>query len=87
MCATTKTRCSQTNTYLKKEFHQISRIIVFPLLCPNSLVQNIVSNVDLSSIFFYLCAQERETKTEINKWDYIKLRFCIVTESSNKMKR
>ena len=42
----------------------------------------------LRNRFLNLSPQEKATKAQINKWDYIKLKsFCTVKEIINKMKR
>ena len=42
----------------------------------------------LTAIFFEIFPQARETKEEINKWDYIKLKsFCTTKEIINKIRR
>ena len=42
----------------------------------------------LRNSFLNLSPQEKATKAQINKWDYIKLKsFCTVKEIINKMKR
>ena len=47
-----------------------------------------ISDVSHSDIFSDISPLARETKENINKWDYIKRkRFCTVKETINKMKR
>ena len=47
-----------------------------------------IFDTDFSNIILDLSPQARETKTKINKWDYIKLRsFCTTKETINKLKR
>ena len=45
-------------------------------------------DIDLSNNLLGMYPQARETKTKINKWDYIRLKsFCTVKETINKTKR
>ena len=45
-------------------------------------------DIDLINIFLGLSSQARVTNTNINEWDYIKLRiFCTEKETINKMER
>ena len=47
-----------------------------------------VFDTGFSNIILDLSPQARETKTKINKWEYIKLRsFCTTKETINKLKR
>ena len=45
-------------------------------------------DISLSNIFLDLSSQARETKANINKWDYIKLKsFFTLLKTINKVKR
>ena len=45
-------------------------------------------DIGLSSIFLAMTPQARETKAEINKWDYFTLKgFCTLKEIIKKTKR
>ena len=47
-----------------------------------------IPDIPHSNIFCDICPEACETKEQIKKWDYIKLKsFCTVTETINKMKR
>ena len=47
-----------------------------------------LSDITNSNFFSDISPQARETKENINKWDYIKLkRFCTAKENINKTKR
>ena len=57
----------------------------------NLLEENIdrtLYDINYSRILFDLPPREREIKTQINKWDLMKLKsFCTAKETINKMKR
>ena len=51
-------------------------------------VGNIFCDSSLSNTFLDVSLQERETKTKISKWYYIKLtNFCTENQTINKMKK
>ena len=50
-------------------------------------IGSMLFDIGTNNIFLDM-SQARETKTKINKWDFIKLKsFCTVKETTNKMKR
>ena len=77
------TSCTKINPKWIKDLNIRPETITF-------LEENIGSklfDISLSNIFLTLSLQARETKTKMNKWNYIKLKsFCTVKET-NKMKR
>ena len=47
-----------------------------------------LSDINCSGIFFILSLRIMEIKTNIRKWDFLKLRsYCTTKETVNKMKR
>ena len=52
------------------------------------IIGSMLFDIDLSNNLLGMYPQARETKTKINKWDYIRLKsFCTVKETINKTKR
>ena len=50
-------------------------------------IGSMLFDISLSNMFLDMSLQERETKTKINKWDYINLKsFCKGKEIVNKAK-
>ena len=78
------TPCTQINSKQIKDLNGRPKII--KLL--EGITGSMLFDIGLSNIFLDMAPQARETKTKINKWDYIKLKsFCTVKEIINKMKK
>ena len=52
------------------------------VICTNAAVLPVTNCLYKSKVL-----EEKTTKAKLNKWDYIKLNFCIAKETDNKMKR
>ena len=78
------------NTYTKKISKWIKDLNVRPdrIKLPKENIGSILTDINLSNIFFIPSPTIMEIKTNINKWDLIKLKsFCTAKKTINKVKR
>ena len=77
------TRYTRINSKWIKELN--TRLEIIKILEEN--IGSKISAISHSNIFSDVSLQARETKEEINKWDYINLKsFCPAKETINKTK-